>query len=72
MMIGKFFPTALRKTPRDPDPFDQDVEGAAREVGEMQFPTMVPLQPPSAQNDDPLRGFCRGVEEDLQAAGYLP
>ena len=35
------------------------------------FPPMRPLEPPAAQNDNPLAALCEAVEADLRAAGYL-
>lgn len=70
-MIGKFFSAALRKAPREAEVFDQDVEASKREAEAFSFPAMTPLQPPVAQNDDPLNSLCSTVEEDLRAAGYL-
>jgi hypothetical protein len=32
---------------------------------------MRPLEPPAAQNDNPLAALCEAVEADLRAAGYL-
>ncbi|TGD93301.1 hypothetical protein [Methylobacterium nonmethylotrophicum] len=37
-----------------------------------QFPSMVPLTPPPALNDDLEGALCDAVEEALRAAGYLP
>lgn len=70
-MFGRLFSTALRKAPPASDTFDQDVESAQRETEKIHFSPMIPLQPPPAQNDDPLHDFCPAVEEQLRSAGYL-
>jgi hypothetical protein len=70
-MLGKFFTAALRKPPREVEDFDQDVEAAQKAVDAFSFAPMTPLHPPVAQNDHPLHGFCKEIEEDLRAAGYL-
>lgn len=38
----------------------------------LSFAPMVPLQPPSAQNDDGMRRVCGAVEKALKEAGHLP
>ncbi len=70
-MLRKLFSHAVRKAPSAADGRDPSPEAAQRDVETMPFAPMVPLQPPAAQNDDPLQDLYGIVEQDLRAAGYL-
>ncbi|KQP38269.1 hypothetical protein ASF49_04445 [Methylobacterium sp. Leaf104] len=66
-MLRKLISTALRR--------ESEADDVAREAPlqppDTAFPPMRPLEPPAAQNDNPLAALCEAVEADLRAAGYL-
>lgn len=43
----------------------------AREFLSLPVASMVPLQPPTATNDDPLKLVYTEVKRELQVSGYL-
>jgi hypothetical protein len=60
---------AREAPPSDGDVPSQDL--SPRNFPPQNFPPMRPLEPPAAQNDNPLAALCEAVEADLRAAGYL-
>jgi hypothetical protein len=58
--------------PRDFPPRDfPSRDFPSQDLSLRDFPPMRPLEPPAAQNDNPLAALCEAVEADLRAAGYL-
>lgn len=70
-MLRRLFSHAVQKAPPVPSDADPLTEAARRDIETLRFAPMVPLQPPPAQNDDPLQELCGGVEQELRSAGYL-
>lgn len=68
-MIGKLISSALRRKGH-PD-IGENFGDAAMPDEALFFPPMQPLQPPPAQNDDPLQPLCEAVESELREAGFL-
>lgn len=66
-MLRKLISAALRQKSGGQDRSG----GGAAPALDRTFPSMRPLDPPPAENDNPLTDLCAAVEADLRAAGYL-
>jgi hypothetical protein len=70
-MLRKLISAALNRDVAENDSAALSSGPVDRPAPDLAFAPMVPLQPPEAQNDNPLAALCVAVEADLRAAGYL-
>ncbi len=70
-MLRKLISVALRRETETETETDAIAREAPAQPPDLAFPPMRPVEPPAAQNDNPLADLCAAVEADLRAAGYL-